>query len=1524
MVLSFDPLDEKHRYTEPEVAVHASPNASRPTNCPYLVETQDKEDVAGEPHARFVVQIAQTAKQDGHGLGTDRALQALAQNQLPGLPLAAVVTVTTIRAVTGFQMGVDALVHGIDDGPDFVLVGQAHRERFAVHRRADCFVGDGAAAGVNVAHDEIDSRGRAEAEWKEPSRLRRDGFLADQLRNRLEWLSLVLIGCSSRSRRSPMDSSFQDLLKRLDHLSGQFQELRDGVQKAIRIADEDPEMALTRARKVLELVVREVYERRIKEPPGTRPLENLIQRLVKEGFFPDRLDAYATTVRKFGNVGTHTFGEKVTAQDVYQSLTQLMPILEWYFEVERPEAGQKPEQRQPTDATPSRSDLSPAASHMAVVPKGLRSFDAQDADFFLDLLPGPRDKNGLPESLRFWKHRIEATDELTFTVGVIYGPSGCGKSSLVKAGLLPRLAAQILPVYVESTVADTEARLLKGLRKHCTGLPGNMDLPKTIAALRQGQGLSKGQKVLIVLDQFEQWLHAKKTEVTTELVEALRQCDGERVQCIVMVRDDFWLAVSRFMGDLHIELVQGQNCALVDLFDLIHARSVLAAFGRAFGRLEQNATKEQERFLGHAVRGLAQDGRVICVRLALFTEMVKSKPWTSATLKEVGGTEGVGVTFLEETFSASSAPPDYRYHQKAARAVLKALLPDSGSDIRGHMRSYAELLAASGYADRPKDFGDLIGILDGRIRLITPTDPEGKAEAEDSVSQVQSGERYYQLTHDYLVPSLREWLTRKQRETRKGRAELRLAARSELWNLKPEDRHLPSLWEYLNIRLLTSRKDWTGQQRRMMGKAGRVHGIRSAIVAAVIVVMCLTGIGIRNAVVEKQNATRAEEIVHSVARADITQMPAIVNDLAKYRTWADLLLKAKLPQAKEGSSERLNMALALLPVDATQVEYVYQRLLDATPNEFPVLRDALAQYHGKLVEELWGVAEKPAQGHQQQRLRAAGTLAAYAPDDQRWAKVQSPVADDLVNVPAVYLAAWMDALRPVRAKLLAPLSGIFQDSKRTDIERSLSTGVLTDYATDRPEVLAELVMNADEKQFVVIYPKLQQRGEEGVPLLLSAIKKPLPDTNEDAKEALAKRQANAAVALVKMNHAAEVWPLLKHSPDPRVRTWIIHRLGPMGADAKVIVKRFWEETDVSIRRALLLSLGEFGPQALAMAERDLLIEKLRELYRTDPDPGLHAAAEWLLRQWQQDDWLKQMEEQWADDTRRREKRLDEIKRALAKDKPQPQWFVNSQWQTMVVIPGPVELSMGSSEDEAGRFGDEVLHRQRIGRSFMIAAKSVTVEQYLNFDMGYMTKEIRQFAPADDCPIVGTSWYQAAAYCNWLSKQEGLPESQWCYETNKDGEYAEGMKPASDFLNRIGYRLPTEAEWECACRASAVTSRYYGQTEELLSKYGWYLTNSHERSWPVGSLKPNDLGLFDMHGNVWTWCQDSYRRYETRGNSEATEDRGDASVLKDEIGRVLRGAGFLDLSRNLLSAHRFRSPPDSRNNNGGFRPARTLQ
>jgi serine/threonine protein kinase len=715
-----------------------------------------------------------------------------------------------------------------------------------------------------------------------------------------------------------------------------------------------------------------------------------------------------------------------------------------------------------------------------IVPKGLRSFDARDADFFLELLPGPRDREGLPDSIRFWKARIETTDvDQTFLVGLIYGPSGCGKSSLVKAGLLPRLAKAVTAVYVEATADETEARLLKGLRRQVPDLPGGLRLVEALAALRQGQFLTSGQKVLLVLDQFEQWLHAKRNEEHTELLQGLRQCDGGRVQCLVMVRDDFGMAATRFMRALELRLLESDNFATIDLFDLLHARKVLAAFGRAHGRLPDDlgrCTKEQHAFLAEAATGLAQDGKVVPVRLALFAEMVKGKPWTPATLKEVGGAQGIGVAFLEETFTASTAPPQHRLHQQAAQAVLKALLPESGTNIRGHMRSQHELLEASGYGSRPRDLEELLHILDGELRLITPTDPEG-AEAEARQGQPTTGNQYYQLTHDYLVHSLRDWLTRKQKETRRGRAELRLAERAALWESKPENRHLPAWWEWANIRLLTRKKGWTPPQRQMMRKAARFHAVRGLALALMLLVATWVGLGIRGQVIEQQNAERASGLVRRLLDADTTQVPGVIQEMKDYCPGIEPLLRDAYAEAERAGREagteavrtndarrQLHASLALLPADPAQVEYLYGRLLDAEPQEAAVIRKALLPHKDELIERLWASVEGPPKGHEGQRLQAACALAAYAPDDPRWDRASGPVAEQLVGADVVFLKFWMDALRPVRGKLLGPLATTFRDrrQKRTT-QRGVAASILADYAAGQRRVLADLVMDADEK-----------------------------------------------------------------------------------------------------------------------------------------------------------------------------------------------------------------------------------------------------------------------------------------------------------------------------------------------------------------------------------------------------------------------------------------------------------------------------
>lgn len=286
---------------------------------------------------------------------------------------------------------------------------------------------------------------------------------------------------------------------------------------------------------------------------------------------------------------------------------------------------------------------------------------------------------------------------------------------------------------------------------------------------------------------------------------------------------------------------------------------------------------------------------------------------------------------------------------------------------------------------------------------------------------------------------------------------------------------------------------------------------------------------------------------------------------------------------------------------------------------------------------------------------------------------------------------------------------------------------------------------------------------------------------------------------------------------------------------------------------------------------------------------------------------------------------------------------------MIILRGPSAFLMGSPETEKYRTADEIQHQVTIPRSFAISKFEVTVAQFQKFleenpivklnaaqdsskNSSIENKKLLRFSPDLQCPQILVTWYEAAQYCNWLSKIEGIPESEWVYPKIED--IKSGMKLSKTYLNKKGYRLPTEAEWEYSDRAGTTASRYFGDSDEELSQYAWYSKNPPQkkgypidpgdsiRTYPVGLLKPNQYGLFDMYGNVWEWC-DSRRLDYIVGASidQANED----FVINDSTVLVRRGGSFAYSKEEMRSAHRGANGylPNQRRDNVGFRIVKTI-
>ena len=1098
------------------------------------------------------------------------------------------------------------------------------------------------------------------------------------------------------------------------------------------------------------------------------------------------------------------------------------------------------------------------ATHM--IPRGLRSFGQDDAETFLELLPGPRNRNGIPEQVQFWLTTLAGESE-DAPVGLIYGPSGCGKSSLIKAGVVPRLPEDVHVVYLEASANET--RLNRVLDRRFPKLRSTLILAEKFRRLRVDPQIRGCRKVVIVIDQFEQWLNCWNGDLDTELVGALSHCDGVQVQALLLVRDDFWMATTRLMRSIDVPLAEYRNSMGVGLFDPSHAAKVMKIFGEAYQKWSGN--RNEEEFIRSAVRSLAINEQVIPVRLSLFVEMIKGRPWNVETLDQLGGPEGVGVAFLEEKFG-HSGPPQYRLHANCARKLLEALLPESGSNIKGEPKSFAELQQLVELND--KSFSELIQILDRELRLITPVD-RMEEELPDAC----------ELTHDYLVGSIRGWLNKNQRLTWAGRVRLQLRERSADWNEKPVRRRLPSSFEFLTTRLLTSPREWTPSQKTMMDAASRYHFSRWSILIAFTGLMCWV-------MFESLSYSRAQSLKNRLLSARVEQIPKIMDEMNGQRWLEQSLLSAedqRLDPANLKQSAALH--LGLLQFDSRRADELLKLLPQADPELYRVIVDSLRKHANPENLHLDVLYRDSESYPPDQRLRFACAVAQLAPQRLELERDVEELVNLLQQVSLSQVGESMRWLKPVHKVLRPALVKNFFDGELNQADRIRTSQVLSEMELTA-EIYVQLVRRADVGQL----PFLFQRGsvpEAAKSLLVEKIDRSEKRANEinrtfgrlrneeelldsgrtrnesrDKAElremvCLAFRElANLKIAQLALGDPQGFSDALQNGP-LQLRTTLISRFAAASLTPEILEPLWSQELNPAAEAGLVQCIGSANFRGVNLRQTKALAARIKKKALATSDAGVRSSCLWALKKMgvePERDWFQ----------------------AVATASPgQKRWWVNPQGIEFSLLKGE-EVDYDSAPPELDAFLKPVADA-RIG----MAVVEVTSQQYQEFlkEWGdqFPTPGRRASTElvntSEGGPAIQVSWYAAAGFCNWLSKQEGIPRQQWCFQTNSEGRYGPGMSVAADVLVRTGYRMPTSFEWRAFNRGEANSIWFHGDDLEIAAEYGWSTSSSRRAANPVGQLKPNGTGLFDTAGNVSEWLL-SLRRLGRRMKDEKTEITGE--------------------------------------------------
>jgi formylglycine-generating enzyme required for sulfatase activity len=1178
--------------------------------------------------------------------------------------------------------------------------------------------------------------------------------------------------------------------------------------------------------------------------------------------------------------------------------------------------------------------------------RGLERFDGEHARYFFGRDKEIVDICGLVK---------------TWPFVLVMGGSGSGKSSIVRAGLSTALASQELP-FLKNAVWITVlpgANPLRSLAEQLSNaLPREAgetpearvdafearlrERPDGLVTLLNSRFPEESKKVLLFVDQFEE-LFTYGQEVHNAAVNARSQMEQfighlatvaesgrDRFRMLATLRADF-LERSLDVSSV-VSLVQYHSYMLGDLGSDALRGVIVKPAQQAGASFEKGLVA---RILTD-VEGELGSLPLLQQALKELWNLRRGRWLTNEDYETTGGVAGALGKRADETYNKLTPT-----QQQIARNILLRLtnLGDGVADTRRRARIEEFYTAA---VERTAINAVIRELSAPNARLIV-TNKDGTAE----------------VTHEALIRRwnlLATWLHSDREDLQLHR---RLTVATSDWEetdrADPAYRDAAYLWdggrlvlaEALNSEhpgllndqeqafLTASLQERKRRADDKLAQARRIIRIM-AIATGVCFVFGIIAVSYYVALVKQENATalkQAEELLI----ANSSDVPQILIDVRANKEAMKQIEDFKKTRFKK--LEKIRVALALSQDEPEQAKFLLGQVIgeETDPAELYMLRDYLMKPPPGSMDELWGFVEHDPSP--KKRIRSATALAKIDPKNPRWEALGPRIAVDLLAAEALELGVWSKAFEPVWQHLAGRLTQAFRGENDPNV-RLKAAELLARYNRDSVEPLIALLPDANAAQFDLLFEAVHNAGKESVAgEKMNAVldeRSPPPTAKGAQFDELAGRKANALITLARLEQCGGLWSGLRGGPDPRLRTYLIQRVIAFKVPAQVSCDRLLVEDNPTARAAILQVLGKVTEDLPAGVLQSALL-----LYRNDPDAGVHSSARWMLTSHKKDAEVSAIDESLAG-------------KSFGEDRG---WFVNDHRQTFTVIRNPPDFEMGSAaprqeigsnplaasrlgqtipsaEDEPGRKSSETLHRQTIPRSFAISTREVSQREYMEFVQKYakhpeiigfdepFRRDLKEFT-SDDGPVLSVTWFQAAQYCRWLSEKENILEQQMCYPEVED--IKDGMKLPEHYLEHSGYRLPTEAEWEYACRAGAHTTYWFGTDVTLMPALVHFEGNSARsglrRAATRGSYLPNGFGLFDMLGNVNEWVFDRNYSYDERMPNDGPQDEGKS--VKDEDPRFYRGGGYTDLVQMLRSAYRDIARPTNRFPAIGFRVARTI-